>query len=97
MREFPNVTLAGDTTVGASGNPAFYDLGGGWQYSVSRWIETTANLRRSPFKWRENTKDHMSGREKRIADCGIAEFVEVSKNHASRRGNRLWDSIRNGE
>jgi len=43
MREFPNVTLAGDTTAGASGNPAFYDLGGGWQYSVSRWIETAAD------------------------------------------------------
>ncbi len=42
MRELPNVIVVGDTTGGSSGNPAFYDLGGGWQYSLSRWIEYTA-------------------------------------------------------
>ncbi len=42
MRELPNVIVVGDTTAGATGNPAFFDLGGGWQYSVSRWIEYTA-------------------------------------------------------
>jgi C-terminal processing protease CtpA/Prc len=44
MAQIPNVTIAGDTTGGGSGNPATFDLGGGWQYSVPRWIEYTASL-----------------------------------------------------
>ncbi len=43
MRELPNVRILGDTTVGATANPAFYDLGEGWQYAVSRWIGYTAD------------------------------------------------------
>lgn len=39
MRTLPNVSVIGDTTGGASGNPATYHLGGGWSYSVPRWIE----------------------------------------------------------
>jgi C-terminal processing protease CtpA/Prc len=45
MRELPNVTILGDTTGGATGNPAQHALGDGWQYSVSRWIEWTADRR----------------------------------------------------
>jgi C-terminal processing protease CtpA/Prc len=45
MRELPNVTIMGDTTLGASGNPQTYPLGDGWSYSVSRWIEWTADRR----------------------------------------------------
>ena len=41
MRELPNVTLVGDTTGGATGNPSLHPLGEGWQYSLSRWIATT--------------------------------------------------------
>jgi hypothetical protein len=41
MRELPNVTVVGDTTGGGSGNPATFALGGGWSYSVPRWIEYT--------------------------------------------------------
>jgi C-terminal processing protease CtpA/Prc len=45
MRELPHVTIAGDTTGGGSGNPAFFALGGGWRYTVSRWIESMADRR----------------------------------------------------
>jgi hypothetical protein len=45
MRELPHAAVVGDTTGGSSGNPGFFDLGGGWQYSVSRWIAYTADLR----------------------------------------------------
>ena len=44
MREMPSVTVMGDTTGGSSGNPAQHRLGA-WQYSVSRWIEWTAEHR----------------------------------------------------
>ncbi|HZQ90358.1 MAG TPA: S41 family peptidase [Terriglobales bacterium] len=42
MRELPNVTVMGDTSAGASGNPGTFQLGGGWSYTVSRWIDYTA-------------------------------------------------------
>ena len=42
MGEFPHVTLVGDTTGGASANPRRLELGEGWHYTVSTWIETTA-------------------------------------------------------
>ncbi len=39
MRTLPNVMVIGDTTGGASGNPATYPLGNGWQFTVPRWLE----------------------------------------------------------
>lgn len=45
MRELPNVVILGDTTGGGTGNPAEYSLGDGWRYTVSRWIERTADRR----------------------------------------------------
>ena len=45
MRELPNVTVLGDTTGGSSGNPRDHPLGDGWNYSVSHWIEWTADRR----------------------------------------------------
>jgi hypothetical protein len=45
MRELPKVTVMGDTTGGSSGNPEFFELGGGWQYGVPRWIAYTADRR----------------------------------------------------
>lgn len=39
MRMLPNVTVIGDTTGGASGNPATFALGNGWQFTVPQWIE----------------------------------------------------------
>ncbi|MBY0497962.1 MAG: hypothetical protein K2Y23_27465 [Cyanobacteria bacterium] len=45
MRQFPNVTLAGDRTAGGSANPGTFPLASGWSYTVSRWIEYTADNR----------------------------------------------------
>ncbi len=42
MRLMPTVTVIGDTTGGASGNPAPVTLGGGWSVLVPRWIAYTA-------------------------------------------------------
>ncbi|BAH38115.1 MAG TPA: hypothetical protein DGD08_06705 [Gemmatimonas aurantiaca] len=39
MRTLPQVTVIGDTTGGASGNPATFALGNGWQFTVPRWLE----------------------------------------------------------
>ena len=50
MRTLPNVTVIGDTTGGASGNPATYPLGGGWSFTVPRWIEFGPD--RQPIEWR---------------------------------------------
>jgi C-terminal processing protease CtpA/Prc len=44
MRELPTVTILGDTTGGSSGNPRHHRLGA-WTYTVSRWIEWTADRR----------------------------------------------------
>ena len=41
MGQLPNVTLAGDRTAGATGNPGTFNLANGWTYTVSRWIEYT--------------------------------------------------------
>ncbi len=39
MRTLPQVTVVGDTTGGASGNPATFVLGNGWRFTVPRWLE----------------------------------------------------------
>ena len=39
MRTLPQVTVVGDTTGGASGNPATFSLGNGWRFTVPRWME----------------------------------------------------------
>jgi len=43
MQQLPHVTLIGDTTGGATANPQTFLLGGGWSYTVSRWIEYTVS------------------------------------------------------
>jgi C-terminal processing protease CtpA/Prc len=43
MKQLPNVTVAGDRTAGSSGNPASFPLAAGWSYTVSRWIQYTAD------------------------------------------------------
>jgi len=50
MRTLPQVTVIGDTTGGASGNPATYALGNGWQFTVPRWFEYGPD--RQPIEWR---------------------------------------------
>jgi len=42
LREMPSVTVVGDTTAGASGNPAPVTLTAGWKIWVPRWIARTA-------------------------------------------------------
>ncbi len=44
MRACPNVTLMGDNTRGASGNPAVYSLSNGVNYAVSRWVAYTDEM-----------------------------------------------------
>ncbi len=39
MRTLPQVFVVGDTTGGASGNPATFALGNGWRFTVPRWLE----------------------------------------------------------
>jgi C-terminal processing protease CtpA/Prc len=48
MSALPQVTVAGDTTGGGSGNPIEREIrvdgrNTGWRYSVPRWIERTAD------------------------------------------------------
>jgi hypothetical protein len=43
MGQLPNVTLVGDRTAGSTGNPGTFPLAHGWSYTVSRWIEYTAD------------------------------------------------------
>lgn len=50
MRTLPQVTVIGDTTGGASGNPATFALGSGWQFTVPRWLEYGPD--RQPIEWR---------------------------------------------
>jgi C-terminal processing protease CtpA/Prc len=50
MRTLPNVTVIGDTTGGASGNPATFSLGDGWSYTVPQWFELGPD--RQPIEWR---------------------------------------------
>jgi hypothetical protein len=50
MRTLPNVTVIGDTTGGASGNPATFTLGNGWSYTVPQWFELGPD--RQPIEWR---------------------------------------------
>lgn len=52
MRTLPHVTVIGDTTGGASGNPATFALGGGrgWQFTVPRWLEFAPD--KQPIEWR---------------------------------------------
>jgi len=41
MRQLPHVTLAGDTTGGATANPTLRSLAAGWSYMISQWFFTT--------------------------------------------------------
>ena len=44
MRELPNVTVAGDTSGGHSADPIVGNLSDGWQFTVSTWIDYTAEM-----------------------------------------------------
>lgn len=44
MRELPNVTVVGDTSGGHSGDPKTFNLSNGWRFTVSTWIDYTAEM-----------------------------------------------------
>ncbi len=44
MRELPNVTVIGDLSGGHSGYPVAFPLSNGWQFTVSTWIDYTAEM-----------------------------------------------------
>ena len=50
LRTMPQVTVMGDTTGGASGNPVVLPLGNGWRFTVPRWMEYGPDQR--PIEWR---------------------------------------------
>ncbi len=50
MREMQHVTVIGDTTGGASGNPGTFPLGNGWSFTVPQWFELGPN--RQPIEWK---------------------------------------------
>jgi hypothetical protein len=43
MKEFPNVTIVGDTTGGGTGSPVFRELPNGWSYRISTAYAETAD------------------------------------------------------
>jgi C-terminal processing protease CtpA/Prc len=44
MRELPNVTVVGDTSGGHSGYPVLFNLSNNWEFTVSTWIDYTAEM-----------------------------------------------------
>jgi hypothetical protein len=43
MGQLPQVTIVGERSAGSTGNPGTFPLANGWSYTVSRWIEYTAD------------------------------------------------------
>jgi C-terminal processing protease CtpA/Prc len=81
MRELPNVMLVGDRTGGATANPQTFALGGGWSYSVSRWIAYTADMQviedegiAPAVAVPVSTADFQNGRDP-VLDFAIARLV----------------------
>lgn len=50
MRELSHVTVIGDTTGGASGNPGTFPLGNGWSFTVPQWMEFGPD--KVPIEWK---------------------------------------------
>ena len=76
MREMPNVTILGDTTGGSSGNPRDYPLGDGWKYSVSHWIEWTADRR--IIEWNGIPPDFVVAWDSAAVRAGRDRVLEVA-------------------
>ncbi|MGE5496524.1 MAG: S41 family peptidase [Syntrophothermus sp.] len=45
MKEFPHVTVLGDTTGGGLGNPVNRELPNGWKYRLPRWVEYDSEMK----------------------------------------------------
>jgi Peptidase family S41/Tricorn protease C1 domain len=83
LQQLPHVTLIGDTTGGATANPQTFLLGGGWSYSVSRWIEYTAGGQviedqgiAPSVPIRASAADFQSGRDP-VLDYAIARAAQT--------------------
>lgn len=76
MGEFPHVTLAGETTGGASANPRRFELGEGWHFSVSTWIETTAAGR--VIEWNGIEPDVVIPWSPEVMASGIDQVLEFA-------------------
>lgn len=50
MRELPHVTVMGDTTGGATGNPRIFELTGDWEYGLSTWLHWDARMNMIEWK-----------------------------------------------
>jgi hypothetical protein len=84
MRELPNVTVMGDTTGGGSGNPSQHRLKT-WGYTVSRWIEWTADRR--VIEWKGIPPDVVVAWDKMrvsegrdpVIDAALARLTSVTR------------------
>lgn len=84
MRELPNVVVVGDTTGGGSGNPSVFPLREGHGYSVSRWIEYTAD--RQPIEWRGIAPDVAVPFSDAALQAGEDETLAFARLVAARTG-----------
>jgi hypothetical protein len=84
MRELPNVVVVGDTTGGGSGNPSVFSLREGYGFSVSRWIEYTAD--RSPIEWRGIAPDVAVPFTDAALAAGDDETLAFARGAAARTG-----------
>lgn len=78
MRELPNVTVLGDTTGGGTGNPATFELGDGWKFTVSRWIEWTADRR--VIEWNGIPPDVYVAWDDALVQAGRDPVLEAALN-----------------
>jgi C-terminal processing protease CtpA/Prc len=69
----------GETTGGASANPLRLDLGEGWHYTVSTWIETTAAGR--IIEWNGIIPDIVVPWSTQAMAAGIDETLEFAVTH----------------
>jgi hypothetical protein len=85
MREIPNVTILGDTTGGATANPAQHAIGDGWKYTVSRWIELTAT--RQTIEWQGIPPDVYVSWDPAVVGAGRDPVLEAA---VVRQGGSLF-------
>ena len=77
MRVLPGVTVVGDTTGGASANPASRILPNGWRYTVSRWLVTTPSgsvfegRGLAPDVWQSGTPDAVAAGRDAMVDRAV--------------------------
>ncbi len=82
MREMPRVTIVGDTTGGASGNPSPTEYYTGWKVWVSTWFASLPDG--SPIEWKGIPPDiFVPWPESGSNDAVIAAAVALAKSPSS--------------